>query len=412
MLSLLIALIPLLAWWRFKATPIDRDFCPYAYPAVMGTPWLSAGHTDIKPPLIHWSYKCWLTITSLMPKWMGLNSALRMLPYLGMSLAVWSVAQFGLMQGLILALLFASPSLWPHMANTEWLTVALWALGLSTMSWGPWPWVFLGLTPLANQKNLLLVPFLAFAMGLGMPTENEVICLLMPSLAVAVYLSMTGRLRKSIEWCWTIPKQFGKARTFRVNTLSAQHLLRPGLLLMLPLLATAQWDSPWMLAFVAVVGVSVMSKQIVPHHYLAWVFPLAMASQPGPATLAAFAIVFVMREALPWIQPETIYKVSFPYRTGQNYGDILADGAEVTAWLDEHAKGVDTIWVNGWENQIYLTAQKKAWQINVPELTTAPEGLAPEIIVHCSNGCVEFDYDGYEHEMMTTNGFHVILRRK
>lgn len=409
MIALLIALIPLAAWWRFRDAPIDRDYCPYAYPAVFKSPWLADGHTDIKPPLVHWSYKCWLTTISFLRNWLGLRASLRLLPYLGMSLVTWSAAQSGTEKGLILAFLFASPSLWGHMANTEWLTAALWALaGMAAP--GPWAWLFLGLTPLANQKNVLLIVPVALALGLPFqPTTPAVLAF--PSLAVVAWLSLTGRLSKAVHWCWMVPKKFGKARTFRINTLSAQHLLKPGILLMVPLLATADVTSWWFGVFVAVVGVSVLSKQIVPHHYLAWAYPLAMAANPGVGSVLAFGAVWVMRDLLPYLKPETLYAVAFPYRDGRNYGDVLADGAEVVAWLKEHAKGEDTIWVNGWENQIYLEAGKKAWQVNVPELTDAPEGITPRVIIHCANGAVPFDYDGYEHKMMTTNGFHVILKR-
>lgn len=409
-MSLVIALaIVALAYWRFKDVPLDRDWTPYAYPALHGTGYLENGHQDIKPPLIHWGFKAWLGITSLLN--LTKPRALRALPFLSAMLSsalTWSVNPSA---AIVLALLLCSPSLWAHMANTEWLTVLLLAVTTSAAStpWAtPLAWIALGLLPWANQKNLLLIPVMILATGLSW---NGWPLLVAPTLLGIAYLGMTGRLKSLVRWTWTIPAQFGKTRTLRRNTLGHLHLLKPGLFLMLPFIATMQ--GPWVLVLLAMVALALLSKQVMPHHFLLLAFPISMGAQPTLMAGAAFGIAWILIEAAAWIVPANVYALTFADPGGAHYGMVLKDAEWVTRWLDENEPNEDTIWVNGMENNVYLHSGRKAWAIIVPELRETPQGLPPRIIVHC-RGSVEFDYDAHGYEMVDSSplGGLVIMRRK
>jgi len=407
--SLVIALaIVALAYWRFKDVPLDRDWTPYAYPALHGTGYLENGHQDIKPPLIHWGFKAWLGIASKL-KLKG--ASLRMLPSISLMASVALVWTYSPSSALILALLMTAASLWAHMANTEWLTVLLLAVATaaSGQAWSlPLAWLALGLLPWANQKNLLLIPVMILATGLSW---NNWIWIGAFSALAITYLALTGRLRALIRWTWTIPAQFGKTRTLRRNTLGHLHLLKPGLFLMLPFIATMQ--GPWALVLLAMVALALLSKQVMPHHFLLLAFPISMGAQPTLMAGAAFGIAWILIEAAAWIVPANVYALTFADPGGAHYGMVLKDAEWVTRWLDENEPNEDTIWVNGMENNVYLHSGRKAWAIIVPELRETPQGLPPRIIVHC-RGSVEFDYDAHGYEMVDSSplGGLVIMRRK
>lgn len=399
-----ILLIMGVAFWRFRHVPLDRDYTPYAYPAIFGTPYLKDGHQDIKPPLIHWSYKCWLKIIAILSlQSIRPDTMMRALPYLGMTFATLSVERYAWGTGIVLAFLFASPSLWPHMANTEWLTVVLWSLALNLP---PVPAAFLlGLSLLSNQKNLVLVAVVAWAMGHS-PTPTYLLALFTPPALAGLYLLMTGRKALTKKWVLDTPKAFGKARSLKTHTLPSIRLLFPGLALMAVVLATAK--GPWLGVFVLLLAATIASKQIVPHHLLLLAFPLALASTPSATLFAAFLVVWATRDGLAWLRPALTYPLTFP-----GYELTFEDQKEVLEWLDENTTPDETIWVNGWENQVYLYSKRKAWGIQIPELFTAPEvGKAPRVIIHC-RGSAPFDYDAQGYKRILTSrlgGYSVMVK--
>lgn len=404
-------MLSLLAWYRFRDTRLDRDFTPYAYPAVMRVGYLTNGAHDIKPPLIHWSYKAWLRIISLLGVSTQGPKELRLLPMIGLALASVCVGILSPIQGLAFSLLCASPTLWAHMANTEWLTVLLWSAALwvaSIHGMQPIAWLLLGLTPWANQKNVLLIAPVARALGLSLQPISLIA--LAPSLVIGGYLLATGRGRTFWEHCVVAPSKMGKSRTLKQNTLGHLHLLKPGLILMMPWIACMDFGSPWALVFLACVAVSLWSKQIVPHHFILWAFPLALASKPGPGAFLAYGVVWALRDLAIWLRPENIYKITFGAPQG-DYGMRLEDGEWVARWLQ--ARGVKEVWVNGMDNNVYLQAGVKAWNIVVPEWTQAFEGMPPKYIVHCP-GSIAFDYDaaGYEMAESSPRNSYLIMERK
>jgi len=404
----LIALLPLIAWYRFRHTKLDRDFTPYAYPAVFGVGYLTNGHRDIKPPLIHWSYKAWLFISS--PFKLNQTMTLRLLPAISTG-CLLIIVPISWQQKLALSLLLLSPTLWTHMANTEWLTVTVLALASAlqgVQGFTEWRWMLLGLLPFINQKNALLLVPVAWALGLN-PTPTNLAALCIPGMLILAHLTLTGRLKTFLHHTWTMPNRMGKGRTLKQNTLGHLHLLKPGLILMAPFLACMDWHSPWAVVLVCVVGVSLWSKQIVPHHFILWAFPLAMACEPTVMTFVAFALVWAFRDLAIWLRPENIYKITFGAPQG-DYGMRLDDGEWVANWLKLH--NVTEVWVNGMDNNVYLQAGVKAWNLVVPEWTEPFEGLPPKVIVHCP-GNVAFDYDahGYSVTDSSPKGMYIISER-
>lgn len=408
-MALILALcIVALAYQRFRNVPLDRDWTPYAYPALHGTGYLENGHQDIKPPLIHWGFKAWMRIATRLR--FNQTSTLRLLPGLALMLSVTLLYTVHPSASIVLALLLTAPSLWAHMANTEWMTVLLLAAITSTaMAYPAISWLILGLLPWVNQKNVLLIPIVAWTC-LKMPSWQMVGCMAAPSALIMAYLTLTGRFRTLIRWTWTIPAQFGKARTLRANTLGHLHLLKPGLFLMLPFIATMQ--GPWVWVLLAMVALALWSKQIVPHHLLLLAFPIALASQPTWTSWAAFGIAWVLIEFPAWMIPANVYALTFADKSGAHYGMSLDEGKWAADWLKDNAPNEDTIWVNGMENNIYLQSGRKAWAIIVPELRETPKGKAPNVIIHC-RGAVPFDYDaeGFENVEMSPLGGIAIMRR-
>lgn len=411
----LIALLPLLAFYRFRHTNLDRDFTPYAAPAVFKIGYLEQGHHDIKPPLIHWSYKAWLGCVSWLK--LPLPIALRLLQYASVSMACLLVSQsqtnmdHPILGALVLALLLTSPTLWTHMANTEWLTVLFLSLTVSfsnLQGFETYAWLTLGLLPFINQKNALLLVPVMWALGLS-PTPTNLAALCIPGMLILSYLSLTGRFKTFLFHVWTMPNRMGKSRTLKQNTLGHLHLLKPGILLMMPFVASLNVASPWALVLVLCILVSLWSKQIVPHHFILWAFPLAMACEPTVMTFVAFAIVWAFRDLAIWIRPANIYPITFGAPNG-DYGMRLDDGEWVARWLEQHK--AKELWVNGMDNNVYLQANIKPWNLVVPEWTEKFEGLPPKHIVHCP-GAIEFDYDkhGYEMKESSPRNSYIIMER-
>lgn len=409
----LIALIPILAWYRFRDTPLDRDYAPYALPAVLGLPYLRDGHVDIKPPLIHWSYKVWWKIISLMQLSKMQTLAIRLLPTLGMTLATLCAGLVSWKAALVLALLFASPTLWTHMANTEWLTVALLSLSMTfsqSHGWESWAWMTLGLLPFVNQKNALLLVPVAWGLSLN-PSPTNLAALCIPGMLILVYLTLTKRLVEFYVWCVAIPAAFGKRRTFKTNTLGHSKYLLPCLFLLAPFIASMDWHSRWTVVLACMVAVTLWSKQTVPHHFILFTFPVAMAAHPTPMTFAAFFIVWAVRDGITWYKPELIYRVTFGGASG-DYGSMIRDARHIEDWLRKNTGPDEIIWVNGAENQIYLNTMRKPWRIEIPEIKGLPDGEAPRCIVHCSQSAQEFDYTGYTPELVSVVGLYTLMVRK
>lgn len=409
-LALALAIV-ILSYWRFKDVPLDRDWTPYAYPAINRTPWLTAGHQDIKPPLIHWSYKLWAIVTST-PSTETLRAWVRALPVIANLCSVTLLESYTSGAGLLLALLVSLPTMWTHMANTEWLTVFLLSVAVGTSATlPPIAWLALGLLPWANQKNVLLIAPVAWALHLYPTGIGTIALLVAPSLFLLLYLALTGRMGKFITWCWTIPAQFGKKRTLRANTLGHLHLLKPGLFLMLPLVATM--NTTWGLVLLAMVAVAISSKQVMPHHFLLLALPIALGASISTASLLAFGLAWILIDLPCWLRPSLVYPLTFADKSGAHYGMVLGEGEWVAQWMRLNAPEEDTIWVNGIENNVYLQCGLKAWAIIIPELTVTPEGTPPRHIIHC-RGNVPYDYDanGYEMADASPLGGLVIMRRK
>ena len=370
--------------------PQDRDYTPYAYPGIFRTGYLTDGHVDIKPPLIHWAYKLWMNIFSIWPS-VSLTKQLRSMPLTGAIVSVLCLIISGHIQAaVVLAFLFASPTLWTHMANTEWMTVTALCLILCVPT--PIAWSLLGLLPWINQKNLLLILPLAYALHL--PLSWACLFLLPPSIIILLYLSATDRIEIFYYWCVTVPATFARGRTLKRNTLSASRMLIPALCLIAIPIATMELDR-WTLLLTAMILVTVISKQIVPHHFILFFFPIALGAHLSSMVCVAWLFVWIPRDGLCWRKPEWTYKFTFN-SGGGDYGAFLADVKKIEAYLREHD---GTLWVNGMENQIYLNAHKKAWRIEIPELVGFPSiGELPRYIVHCAASAKKFDYSAYNPE--------------
>ncbi len=146
---------------------------------------------------------------------------------------------------------------------------------------------------------------------------------------------------------------------------------------------------------VMVVG-TILTKQITPQHFIPFALPIAMSARPDalPMALVAWLIVWALRSRLAWQFPAQIYALTFSYAGKGDYGVMLKDADSIEAWLRDNTKPDEEIWVNGMENQIYLNAMRKPWYLNIPELTTVPEGTPPRIVVHCANSALKnFNYD-------------------
>ena len=221
--------LPVIYWWRFRKTPLDRDYCPYAYPAWRHTGYLTSGHIDIKPPLIQWLYKVWLF---LMPKRIPLLYSLRLMPLAGHCATVALLGIYGGWQAsLIAGLLYANPYMWPHMANTEWLGALFLALALVLPE--PYKQLALGVMWLANLK---FIP-LGLAIGGIMAWKEAGNCFglliiawqALPFALATLYLTATGRLSEfaaDSDWCFFCGKRVSACRELFLNlqNLNSIHL--------------------------------------------------------------------------------------------------------------------------------------------------------------------------------------------
>ena len=132
--------------------------------------------------------------------------------------------------------------------------------------------------------------------------------------------------------------------------------------------------------------------------------------KPSVFTFVALALVWLLRDGLVWLKPLSIYPVTFP-----NYGNLLADAKSIEAWIIENTKPDEVIWVNGFENQIYLNTLRRAWRIEIPELEGVPDGDPPRIVVHSAQTAKKaFDYAkyGYETVIMSNMGHYTLVERK
>jgi hypothetical protein len=401
----------IIALWyiRFAATPQDRDFTPYAYPAFFRTRWLDDGHCDIKPPLIHWLYKL------VMPrnKIFGIGERVRVLPMFGAMVACVALSVINPFGAVLLAVMLASPTLWTHMANTEWLTTAILAMAALAGAKGSYAVsaLFIGVLPWANQKNVFIVLPAAWACGLGGNIDGLVLAALVaPSVAILGYIITTKRIIEAYVWLIAVPAAFGKTRTIKKNILSASTLLVPCLTLLAPIVAGCDLTNKWMLVAAVMLAAMVWSKQIVPHHFIALSFPLAISARPSVATILGLALVWAVRDGICWWKPQLVYRFTFA-GGGGNYGDMMADCKKIEKMIMENTSEDEVIWVNGMENQIYLNTHRKAWRVEIPELPGLPEGEAPRYIVHCPYSAKQFDYSNYRPAFVSTSGAHTLMER-
>lgn len=422
--AILISLIPWAFWWRFGNAPLDRDWTPYCYPAIFGTGWLEDGHFDIKPPVIHWSFKLWVKCVSWLKLPMTSSQNLRLLPTITLSASCCLVTMSSRPTvGLSLALLTCSPYLWTHMANTEWLTVsvlsAMIAIPSLTSSHIGLILVFFlaGLLPWINQKNLLLLVPVIWAMGLTQSfISNPVLYSLAvtcSSIIIMLYFLITNRVKKIWQACVLIPQQMAKTRTFKANNML---LIRNAVIEIVPFICCLNWNSRWSYIFLIFVCLMVASKQIVPHHFLILAIPLSLACQPTAGLWLSVSMLLLLRHLKLWINPALLYPITFnDPRSGTDYGRYLADSVLIEAWLKENTSDSTVIWVNGCENQIYLNAHRKAEQINVPEYNEKPENN-PEYVIHCAAGYIIGPQDPFwkQYEPVVTShlGLYTLLRRK
>ena len=407
-IAILAASTPLLYWWRFRDTPLDRDYGPYAYMGVFNSGYFKNGHRDVKPPLIHWGYWVWVTLTSRFG--LSVRGRLRLWPTLMLSVAVFAMGLSYPISALALALMLISPHLWPHMANTEWLSISLTALALSLHNCPMVALVSLGLLPLVNQKNALLVPVLIWALGLSWGMAWMA---LIPGLLFVVWLFLVGDWRKIILYLWFIPREMGKARTLRRNTLAQLHLLMPGLIKLAMVLAIADWRSPWFVVFLVCVVLTVSVKQVVPHHLILLTFPLALAVNPSGLWFIAWVILWMLQDFLIWLKPDLIYPLTFRFRQGGHYGVLLDEGLEVVEWLKANTAPGETILVNGFENQIYIEANRPGVCMDICEAPREADKIMPRVIVHCGNSAVPLDYTGYEPQLVSApGGLYTVTVRK
>jgi hypothetical protein len=333
-----------------------------------------------------------------------------------MNAALASVATFaiayviGPREGLLLALLLTSPTLWGFMAQTEILAVALGSLAISLPS--PWNFLAVGLMPWANQKNVVLAGLLLWFMPRPWVSQ-EVIALAWPSLAIGLYVVSTGRLKDAKTWLWDVPKGFGKTRTWKANVLSARSLLVPCVMLFAVPVATMGERWEWVAIALIVAGGMVLSKQIVPHHFLLLAFPVALGSNMGLLAWLAYFMVAGWRDLTAWLKPELTYRIAFP-----GYREMLEEAGEIEQWIRANTKPDEVIWVDGMENQIYFNTGRKAWRIEIPELPGIPSGEAPRVIVFCQsgkrkpNGNAMFDYSDYKTELISQGGRFVLMVKK
>lgn len=204
----------------------------------------------------------------------------------------------------------------------------------------------------------------------------------------------------------------GKGRTLKDNTLQALHLLTPFLYKFALVLTVCDWSSPWFIVLLVVIGMTVSVKQVVPHHFILWTFPLAMCASPTPLFWVAWGILWVIQDWPIWQRPELLYPLTFRYRAGGHYGILLDDAMEAVEWIKANTEEGEAIWVNGFENQIYLEANRPSVCMEICEAPREEPAILPRVIVHCGTSGAEFDYSGYEHVLISTKGLYTVMKRK
>ena len=415
--------LPVIYWWRFRKTPLDRDYCPYAYPAWRHTGYLTSGHIDIKPPLIQWLYKVWLF---LMPKRIPLLYSLRLMPLAGHCATVALLGIYGGWQAsLIAGLLYANPYMWPHMANTEWLGALFLALALVLPE--PYKQLALGVMWLANLK---FIP-LGLAIGGIMAWKEAGNCFglliiawqALPFALATLYLTATGRLSAFWKFVVVMPRHFGKVRRLLSHT--DIPLIKKSIgIELLPFIACMDWGSEWSWLSVLWVGLCVASKQVVPHHLILLIPLLALAGHLTPMVLVAYMLTLCFRNLILWRKPEWIYRATFgdPIR-GTDYGMMLKDSDAIVRWILSETKPEETIFVNGIDNEIYTNTGRKAWFLTLPEYWELPtDSIPPRVIVHCAmaNKATTWWYEsqeamqrwGWKLELVSPLGLFSVLTRK
>lgn len=410
-IALLISLLPLAYWWRFKHAQLDRDYGPYAYCGVFKSGYMKNGHRDIKPPLIHWSYQLWLGFISICRLKLSTPQALRLLPMLSVSIACLLVGvKSGALISLTLALLLCSPYLWAHMANTEWLTVSLLALSMAIPA--PYAWVILGLLPLVNQKNVLLIIPMAWAMGLTV--ESQALTVAIPGCIFILWLIFTKRWEIAKLWMLDIPKRMGKKRTFKTNVVAVLHLFIPFIHKLILIAMIVDYKSKWFVVFAIVVAMSLSVKQLVPHHFILWALPLALCSQPTPAFFAAWGVLWLLQDYPIWKTPALLYPLTFRFRGSalRDYGELLADSKEAVEWVKAHTDEGEAILVNGIENSFYLECNRPASAMQICEAQGEETPILPRVIVHSAATGMDIDISGYDHQLITPRGLYSVFTRK
>lgn len=86
---------------------------------------------------------------------------------------------------------------------------------------------------------------------------------------------------------------------------------------------------------------------------------------------------------------------------------------EVVEWLKANTAPGEAILVNGFENQIYIEANRPAICMDICEAPREADKIMPRVIVHCGNSAVEMDYTGYEPQLITAPaGLYTVTVRK
>ena len=412
----LFSLVPVAYWWRFKGTLLDRDFCPYAYPAWQHTGYLRNGHVDVKPPLIHWLYKIWLLI--LPPFKVQLRYSLRLMPLAG---HVASIALIGAYAGwqasLIAALLLVNPYMWPHMANTEWIGVLCIAGAINLHGW-PCQ-LILGMMWIANLKNIPLALCIGLYLSRGAwPVQVErllpILFQFIPLILTTAYLFSTGRLKIFWKYVFAMMLWFGKTRTLRQHT-DIPLISKPFGVELLPFIACLDWTNPWSWGVIFWVALSISGKQVVPHHLLMIVPFFALGCHLTPFMLVACAIAWGFRSYVLWMRPEMIYKLTFgnPLK-GTDYGIMLRDAICISDWIKAETKPDEVILVNGIDNNIYTDTGRRAFTLVLPEWWEYPKD-PPRIVVHCymANPITAQFYKAFGYKAVFTSklGLYTVLER-
>ncbi len=206
-----------------------------------------------------------------------------------------------------------------------------------------------------------------------------------------------------------------KERTFRANTLSTLHLLLPFLIKFALILTILDWRSPWFVVLMVVIGLTITAKQIVPHHFILWTLPLALASHPTVLFFVAWVILWLIQDFSIWKNPKLIYPLTFRFRNNQvkDYGQLLDDADQVIAWVKANTKEGEAIFVNGFENNLYLECNRPASNMLICEAVGHEEIELPRVYLHSAGtATLEFDLSNYRHVLISPMGLYTIMVKK